>query len=193
MAPRAANGRAALRRPRGQLPAVSRWEWSNPGRPPGQPRATIRSVPLPTREQPQGGQPRGARRPLLTWNARLLLSANSIRQLHQAHAGASFPTPTIVAQTMHLQVRAQALSGVRGPEAGLVEGLGRSDTEADTPFAVRAARQVRLWRRSVCSGPRLRQPSTDGCLPSGLSPPPACRDAHASSSGAMSTWDDPLG
>ena len=98
------------------------------------------------------GQPRGARGPLFTSNARLLLSTNSIRQLHQAHAGASFPTPTIVAQTMHLQVRAQALSGLPGPEAGLVEGLGRSDTEADTPLAVWRRWADQLWRAPCAVG-----------------------------------------
>ena len=42
-----------------------------------------------------------------------------------------------------------------------MEGLERSDTSAAAPFAVRAARQTRLWRKAVCGGPGLRQPSTD--------------------------------
>ena len=51
-----------------------------------------------------------------------------------------------------LRARERRAERAPRPQAGLVEGLGRSDTEADTPLAARRRWADQLWRAPCAVG-----------------------------------------
>ena len=165
MAPRAANGRAALRRPRGQLPAplggngaILAGRLASP-----EPRfVAYRFHRESSHKEAASGQPRGARRPLLTRNARLLLSARSSRRQQHAAAGPRFPINNRGANDAPAGARAGAawLPRAAGGLGGGPRALRHRSGHAARSAAALGGPAVAC---ALCSGSDLRQPPTGGC------------------------------